>query len=193
MKKLIAAIVCTILFLLAFTAFDIIDYGNKDNKTPSDVAIVLGAGTYGDEVSPVFRERINHSIWLYENGFVDYLIFTGGIGEGNTKSDALVAKEFAISKSVPEEVIFIEEKSTITEENLGYAKEIMDENGFKNAIIVSDPLHMKRAMLMVKDYGIEGVSSPTTTSMYKSIKTKIPFLLREEFFYIGYKIVRLFR
>ncbi len=190
MKKLIAAIVC---ILLAFTAFDIIDYGNKDNKTPSDVAIVLGAGTYGDEVSPVFRERINHSIWLYENGFVDYLIFTGGFGEGNTKSDALVAKEFAISKSVPEEVIFIEEKSTITEENLGYAKEIMDENGFKNAIIVSDPLHMKRAMLMVKDYGIEGVSSPTTTSMYKSIKTKIPFLLREEFFYIGYKIVRLFR
>ena len=193
MKKLIVVIICSILFLLTFTAFEIIDYGNKDNKTHSDVAIILGAGTYGDEVSPVFRERINHGIWLYENGFVDYLIFTGGVGEGNTKSDALVAKEYAISKSVPEEVIFIEEKSTITEENLEYAKEIMDENAFRNAIIVSDPLHMKRAMLMAKDYGIEGVSSPTTTSMYKSIKTKIPFLLREEFFYIGYRIVRLFR
>ena len=193
MKKLIVVIICSILFLLTFTAFEIIDYGHKDNKTHSDVAIILGAGTYGDEVSPVFRERINHGIWLYENGFVDYLIFTGGVGEGNTKSDALVAKEYAISKSVPEEVIFIEEKSTITEENLEYAKEIMDENAFRNAIIVSDPLHMKRAMLMAKDYGIEGVSSPTTTSMYKSIKTKIPFLLREEFFYIGYRIVRLFR
>ena len=193
MKKLIVVIICSILFLLTFTAFEIIDYGNMDNKTHSDVAIILGAGTYGDEVSPVFRERINHGIWLYENGFVDYLIFTGGVGEGNTKSDALVAKEYAISKSVPEEVIFIEEKSTITEENLEYAKKIMDENAFRNAIIVSDPLHMKRAMLMAKDYGIEGVSSPTTTSMYKSIKTKIPFLLREEFFYIGYRIVRLFR
>ena len=179
--------------MLTFTAVEIIAYGNKDYKTHSDVAIILGAGTYGDEVSPVFRERINHGIWLYENGFVDYLIFTGGVGEGNIKSDALVAKEYAVSKSVPEEAIFIEEKSTITEENLEFAKKIMDENAFKNAIIVSDPLHMKRAMLMVKDYGIDGVSSPTTTSMYKSIKTKIPFLLREEFFYIGYKIVRLFR
>ena len=193
MKKLILSIICVILFLLTFTAVEIIAYGNKDYKTHSDVAIILGAGTYGDEVSPVFRERINHGIWLYENGFVDYLIFTGGVGEGNIKSDALVAKEYAVSKSVPEEAIFIEEKSTITEENLEFAKKIMDENAFKNAIIVSDPLHMKRAMLMVKDYGIDGVSSPTTTSMYKSIKTKIPFLLREEFFYIGYKIVRLFR
>ena len=193
MKKLILSIICVILFLLTFTAVEIIAYGNKDYKTHSDVAVILGAGTYGDEVSPVFRERINHGIWLYENGFVDYLIFTGGVGEGNIKSDALVAREYAVSKSVPEESIFIEEKSTITEENLEFAKKIMDENAFKNAIIVSDPLHMKRAMLMVKDYGIEGVSSPTTTSMYKSIKTKIPFLLREEFFYIGYKIVRLFR
>ena len=193
MKKLILSIICVILFLLTFTAVEIIAYGNKDYKTHSDVAIILGAGTYGDEVSPVFRERINHGIWLYENGFVDYLIFTGGVGEGNIKSDALVAKEYAVSKSVPEKAIFIEEKSTITEENLEFAKKIMDENAFKNAIIVSDPLHMKRAMRMVKDYGIDGVSSPTTTSMYKSIKTKIPFLLREEFFYIGYKIVRLFR
>jgi hypothetical protein len=29
--------------------------------------------------------------------------------------------------------------------------------------------------------------------MYKSLKTKIPFLLREEFFYVGYCVVRVFR
>ena len=69
----------------------------------------------------------------------------------------------------------------------------MDENALETAIIVSDPLHMKRAMLMAKDYGIPAYTSPTTTSMYKSLKTKIPFLLREEFFYIGYRIVRIFR
>ncbi len=193
MKKVLSAILCLALLFTVFTSFRIVSYGEKDNKTHSDVAIILGAGTYGDEVSPVFRERINHGIWLYENGFVDYLIFTGGVGEGNEKSDALVAKEYAVSKSVPSEVIFIEEKSTITEENLEYAKEIMDDNSLKDAIIVSDPLHMKRAMLMAEDYGIKACSSPTPTSMYKSIKTKLPFLIREEFFYIGYSIVRIFR
>lgn len=69
----------------------------------------------------------------------------------------------------------------------------MEENDLETAIIVSDPLHMKRSMLMAEDYNINAVSSPTTTSMYKSLKTKIPFLLREEFFYVGYCVVRVFR
>ncbi len=193
MKKLLSAVFCLIMLFIIFTALSIVNYGKKDFKTPSDVAVVLGAGAYGDEVSPVFRERINHAVRLYENGYVNYLIFTGGVGKGNKKSDSLIAKEYAVSKSVPSEVIFIEEKSTITEENFEYAKEIMDDNSFAAAIVVSDPLHMKRAMLMAEDYGIEGYSSPTPTSMYKSLKTQIPFLMREEFFYIGYCIVRIFR
>ena len=186
-------LVLLILFYLIFTAISIVSYGKIDEKANSDVAIILGASTSGGEVSPVYRERINHGIWLYENDYVDYLILTGGIGEGNNVSDAYIAKQYAISKSVPEQAIFIEEKSTITEENLENAKAIMDENSFDTAIIVSDPLHMKRAMLMADDYGIDACSSPTQTTMYRSFKTKLPFLVREEFFYIGYSIVRVFR
>ncbi len=196
-KKLFCIIslflILLILFYLIFAAIGIVNYGKIDEKTYSDVAIILGAGTSNDDVSPVYRERINHGIWLYENGYVDYLILTGGIGEGNGDSDAYVAKQYAISKSVPEQAIFIEEKSTITEENLENAKTIMDENSFNTAIIVSDPLHMKRAMLMADDYGIDACSSPTPTTMYRSFKTKLGFLAREEFFYIGYSIVRVFR
>ena len=186
-------LILSILFYLIFTAISIVNYCKTDEKESSDVAIILGAGTSIGEVSPVYRERINHGIWLYENGYVDYLILTGGIGEGNDVSDAYIAKQYAISKSVPEQSIFIEEKSTITEENLENAKAIMDENSFATAIIVSDPLHMKRAMLMAGDYGIYACSSPTPTTMYRSLKTKIPFLAREEFFYIGYSVVRVFR
>lgn len=174
-------------------AVSIVRYGEKDEKCNCDVAIVLGAGTTQGEVSPVYRERINHGIWLYENGYVNYLIFTGGVGKNNTLSDAYAAKSYAISQGVPESAIFIEEVSTITEENMAQSKIIMDRNGFTTALIVSDPLHMKRAMLMAEDYGITGYSSPTTTSMYRTAKTKIPFLAREEFMYIGYCIVRLFR
>ena len=68
----------------------------------------------------------------------------------------------------------------------------MDKYNFKDCIIVSDPLHMKRSVLMAKDYGMTAYSSPTPTTKYKSLKTKLPFLFREEFFYIGYKIYRIF-
>ena len=186
-------IILSIILCSIFTAFSIVNYGKIDQKTSSDAAIVLGAGTADGEVSPVYRERINHAIWLYENGYVDFLILTGGIGEGNVLSDSYAAKQYAISKSVPEHVIFIEEQSVITEENLAYAKMIMDEKMLNTAIIVSDPLHMKRAMLMAKDYGTDACSSPTPTTMYKSMKTQIPFLAREVFFYIGYSFARVFR
>lgn len=190
---ILTLVLSIILLYLIFTAISIINYGKIDEKVTSDVAVILGAGTQDGEVSPVYRERINHGIWLYENDYVDYLILTGGIGEGNTLSDAYIAKQYAVSKNVPEEAIFIEEKSTITEENLEYSKDIMDDNSFTTAIIVSDPLHMKRAMLMAEDYGINAYSSPTPTTMYRSFGTKFSFLVREEFFYIGYSVVRIFR
>ena len=202
MKRLgIKRIVILISLLTAFlivlytiiAAVQIVQYGKVDNKTRCDVAIVLGAATSGEEVSPVYCERINHGIWLYENGYVDYLILTGGVGEGNEKSDAFVAKQYAVENGVPEQAILIEERSTITEENLEYAKAIMDAHSMNTAIIVSDPLHMKRAMLMANDYGITAYSSPTPTTMYRSLNTQIPFLARELFFYVGYSIVRVFR
>ena len=196
-KKLVIPVSLLVVFLIILfaiiTAVNITHYGKVDEKAHCDVAIILGAATSDGEVSPVYRERINHGIWLYENGYVDYLILTGGIGNGNEISDACAAKQYAIKKGVPEQVIFIEEKSTITEENLEHAKAIMDEHSLDTAIIVSDPLHMKRAMLMASDYGIDACSSPTPTTMYRSAKTQIPFLAREVFFYIGYSIVRVFR
>ena len=47
------------------------------------------------------------------------------------------------------------------------------------------------AMLLAEDAGIKAYSSPTHTTRYVSLRTKIPFLLRETFYYIGYQWYRL--
>ncbi len=188
--------ICFILILLiiyiAYISVSIYSYGNVNEIVKADAAIVLGAAAWGDKPSPVFEERINHGIWLYKNGFVDNLIFTGGRGENSILSESGIAKTYAMENSVSGEDIFIEEKSTITQENIQFAAEIVKENNFSSVIVVSDPLHMKRAMLMCKDYGLEAYSSPTPTSKYTTAKSKISFLAREVFYYIGYQIYRLF-
>ena len=195
-KKVICVVISLILFILSVyifaNAFIIYNYGNTDEKQKCDVAIILGAETNNNGVSPVYRERINHGIWLYENDYVDYIIVTGGKADDMEFSDAYHAKQYILSKGISDDVVYMEEKSAITQENIKYSKEIMKENNWDTSIIVSDPLHMKRSMLIAKDYDINAVSSPTTTSKYQSWKTKIPFLLREEFFYIGYKICKIF-
>ena len=162
-------------------------YSTHNETQPADTAIVLGAGTFNGEVSPVYQERLNHVVWLYEQGYVDTIIPTGGIGEGSNQADAEAAKDYLIGKGIPEDIIFPEDYSSVTQENLVNAKAIMEEQGLETALVVSDPLHMKRAMFLAKSAGLTAYTSPTTTSRYMSLKTQIPFLLREIFFYTGYQ------
>lgn len=184
-----------ILFLVIYigkNVFDICAFSAEDQKCRADVAVILGAAAYNGEVSPVYRERINHGITLYEAGYVDRLIVTGGTADQEEESDASAAKKYLLSQGIPEEAVLIEDQSSITQENLENSKAIMEENGYETALIVSDPLHMKRAMLLAEDAGITAYSSPTPSTRYISLRTKIPFLARETFYYIGYKWYRIF-
>ena len=47
---------------------------------------------------------------------------------------------------------------------------------------------MKRAALMAHDLGIPTAPSPTPTSRYRSLKSKLGFLLREIYFYHHYRV-----
>lgn len=200
MKNKKRILVIALVFLFVFTVISFIgvgisiyQYADVDETQPADAAIILGAAVENDAPSPVFRERIRNGVSLYQNGYVTCLIFTGGIGDGDSISEAQAGKNYAMALGVPEHAIRIEENSHITEENMKYAKMIMEEQGMDTALIVSDPLHMKRAMKIAKDYGISAYSSPTRTSMYKTAKTQLPFLARETVMYIGYCFVSIFR
>ena len=190
-KMLPLLLLVSILAYLAATAASIVSYSKRDETCAADAAIVLGASVYENSPSPVYCERINHAVDLYNDGYVKAIIMTGGVGDGNIRSDADIAREYAEEQGIPAESILIEEESRITEENLKYAKQIMREQNMNTALIVSDPLHMKRAMLYAHDLDMTAYSSPTPTSLYRSWKTKLPFLLREEFYYVGYRLVRL--
>ena len=192
-RKIFIILIVAILLAVLIDAFCIYDYSKEDETRSADAAIVLGASISGDEPSPVFAARIEHGIWLYTEGYVDVLIFTGGYGEGLAYSEAGVAKNYAITAGVPAEDILTEEKSAITQENLSYAKVLMDQQKLESVLIVSDPLHMKRSMIMAKDLGVEAFTSPVTNSMYQSFRTKSTFLMREVFFDMGYLVYRIFK
>lgn len=163
-------------------------YGARDHATQSDCIIVLGAGVQGNTPSPVFEERIRHGIDLYHAGFARKLLFTGGIGKGRGHSEGGVGRSVAIQQGVPADDVLIEERSRTTRQNLSEARSVMRMHGLKSAIIVSDPLHMKRAMMMADGLDIHAVSSPTPTTRYRSFRTKLGFLIRELYFLHHYVI-----
>ena len=195
MKKLLkwtALLLAAVTIYSLLCAVSIVRYARRDEAAPADCIIVLGAGTNGKTPNAVFRERLNHAVTLYDAGYSEVILLTGGYSPGNEHSDAWIAGQYLMELGIPKDAILLEEKSTITQENLQFAREIMDSQEYSTAIIVSDPLHMKRSMRMAKDYEIEAYSSPTPTTRYQTWKSKLPFLARETFFYVGYQIYRIF-
>lgn len=158
-------------------------YGDRDDTAKADCIIVLGAAVQEQNPSPVFAERIRHGIHLYDSGYAPKLIFTGGYGDGQKFSESGVGMSVAKQHGVSADDIYIEEKSRTTQQNIAEAAALMETHDLKSAIIVSDPLHMKRALMMADDLvGIDGVSSPTPTTRYRSLRTKLGFLVRELYF-----------
>lgn len=172
--------------LIAATATSIWTFASESELMEADAAIVLGTKVVGGEPSPVLEQRIRHAIDLYEAGYVEKIIFTGGITDGADLAESVVSRDFAIRNHVPEEDILIETQSLITEENFRFAGELADENGLSSFLVVSDPLHMKRALLMAEHAGIDAHSSPTPSTEFKGFANIAPFFAREVVCYMAY-------
>ncbi len=194
-KKMIFVIkfvIAPLILLAVLVAVRIYTYGNKVADVKADAAIVLGAAVWGDEVSPVFRERINHAIDLYRSGKVRKLIFTGGQGNRRELTEAAAARAYAIKNGVPADDILIEDRSHTTYENVINAKQLADANGLRKVLIVSDPLHMKRAVTMARDVGLDAYPSPTPTTRYQGWRSQIESLAHETYYYTGYWAWKVF-
>jgi len=190
--KVFLVIVVMLIVVFGVLASRIYSFGNTRSEASADAAIVLGAAVWSTGVSPVFRERINHGIDLYRTGKVRKLIFTGGQGNPGEPTESSAARDYALQNGVPAQDILIEEKSHTTYENIRYAKQVADAHNIKRVLIVSDPLHMKRAVLMAQDVGLIAEPSPTPTTRYQGLKSQFGLLVHETYYYIGYLIRRSF-
>ena len=181
-RKVTTLITCFVLIWICYLGFVVWNFSSEHSPDNAECAIVLGAATWGDAPSPVFEERIIHAINLYKQGRVKKIIFTGGLGDQAILAESEVAKKYAIQSGVLQEDILIETASHTTQQNLAEAKIVMQRNAIETAMIISDPLHLKRASLMAHDLGMTATFSATTTSRYRTLKSKVLFLIREIYF-----------
>jgi uncharacterized SAM-binding protein YcdF (DUF218 family) len=177
---------------LGYLAVDIYRYSSIEDAGSGDAAIVLGAAAWGNRPSPVFEQRIAHAVSLYKSGRVRNLILTGGSSAPGQRAESLVAADYAIRQGVPAKDAACEVSSHTTLENLAGARELIRSKKLGRVLIVSDPLHMRRAVAMARDLGIDAYPSPTPTTRYVSAGKKQEFLLRELYYYASYLLARPF-
>ncbi|MCD4505951.1 YdcF family protein [Chromobacterium sp. TRC.1.1.SA] len=174
----------------AYVAWSIVDYGSGDDVPAADAALVLGAAAWGSKPSPVFRERINHAVKLYQSGKVRWIVFTGGTPEPGYPAEADVGREFAARQGVPMTAMLVENQSRTTWQNLSNARDLGNQFGIRSYLLVSDPLHMRRAVLMAGDLGLRAYPAPTQSSRFRTLASWSRFLARETWLYVGYRVFR---
>lgn len=172
-----------ILFLTAayttWQMWDIYHFGHSDDGSSADCAIVLGAAAYDQKPSPVLKERINHAILLLKQNRAKVIILTGGYGDNAKYAESEVARTYCLENGVLPQQIHIETSSQNTKGNMIEANKIMETQGFKSALIVSDPWHLKRACNIADHYHINAKPSATKTSLYTSDKLQLKSLWKE--------------
>lgn len=122
-----------------------------DTQKPSEAIVVLGGG--------LGVPRVIHAVKLYEKDLAPIIILTGQEMKFDGrklryKDIKLTEPRFAgmLAKlyGIPEENLFLEERSQNTYEDAKYAKEDLLKMGIHSAIIVSDPFHMRRVSMIFK-------------------------------------------
>lgn len=147
-----------------FATYRIIDEGQRDDRSPADAIVVMGAAQYDGTPSPIFAARLDHAIELFRDGVAPRLIVTGGKSEGDRTTEAASARAYAIAHGVPADAILGEDESRTTLASIRGVAALMDEAGIDRAVFVSDRYHILRVLQMARDAGIQASGSPTRTS-----------------------------
>ena len=123
----------------------------------SDVIIVLGAQVKEDGTPSVALERrLTAALESYEADR-QLIIVCGAQGGNEPRPEGDVMRDWLLARGVPGEDVVAETASFNTRENLTYAKQIMEEHGLYNALVVTSDYHVARALELCRQTGISAV------------------------------------
>lgn len=130
------AIPLLVILALIFIAILIESFIRGESNSPedSDVIVILGGGDQG---------RVQKAADLYESGYADKVLMTPAGDRYNGEELTSIARHYGVE----EKDVLVDTESTSTYSNAQRTIEIMDDNNFESALIVTSDYHLKRAKL----------------------------------------------
>ena len=131
-------------------------YGNSDNVThDEDAVIVLGAGIRGEKIGKALLGRLKTTVEYCEKNPNAVVVVSGGMGDGESITEALAMERYLIENGIPQEKIIKEERATSTKENFEYSKKLLDSyfDGEYSVTFITSEFHVYRAGIIAKSEG----------------------------------------
>ena len=141
--------------------------GRSDQATAVDAIVVLGVAQYDGRPSPQLQARLDHALTLLLEGASPLVITTGGNQPGDRFTEAETSANYLIKGlGIDYQAVEIlqENSGSTTRESLIGVRDIMQSRGLHSILIVTDPYHSLRSLLIAQDLGLVAYVSPTRTS-----------------------------
>jgi len=130
-----------------------------------DVILVLGAGIFTEQVTPMLADRLDRAFALYKHKPNSHILVSGGQGPDEPISEALAMQRYLISLGVNPSQILLEDQSTSTLENMQYSAQIIQHyfTSPPKIVCVTSQFHIMRAIRFGQKFKLRlvGVGSHT--------------------------------
>ena len=173
----------TFILIFIFVLYKNIKYENHFGAEKADFIVVLGSGLkYGTYLSPEGKRRSDKAIEYLKKYPHLNVFLTGGQGIDEKFPESFLMKEYFIENGINENRIFLEDKSSNTNENIKfYIDSLKDKNmEYRNILLVTSDFHMPRAGIIARHYNLTVYPLCSKTRKVSFI----PNIMREELAYI---------
>ncbi|NHC12595.1 YdcF family protein [Motilibacter deserti] len=174
---------------LAVTAIRVVQVAGIDDRGPADAIVVLGASQRNGSPAPVLEARLEQAKALYAEKAAPRVVTVGGGQPGDRSTEARAGKEWLIEQGVPARDVIAVPTGTDTYESLEAVSAEMRRQGWRSAVLVTDPWHELRSRAMARDLGLDAVTSPTRTGPSTGTPRSARYVARETLAYAAYSLL----
>ena len=164
LRRAVAIVVLAGAIVYTVSLIMVLVVSQQDQRQPVDAIVVLGAAQYNGRPSPVLRARLDHALGLYREGHAPVLIVTGGVGRGDTISEAAVSRRYLVAHGVPASAVVAQSEGRNTRASMNAVRAWLRARQLHRVLLVSDPFHMFRLRLEARRTALEAYTSPTESS-----------------------------
>jgi uncharacterized SAM-binding protein YcdF (DUF218 family) len=154
--------------------------------------VVFGAAEYFGHPSPVYRARLDHAFDLYVRKLAGVVITTGGSGGETSFTEGSVGRDYLAERGIGDRHLIAETQSENSAESAERTAIIMDANGMRSCIAVSDPYHVFRIKRLLEAQGRVVYASPRRLETSPGLGTQALNVAREALSYTLWRL-HLFR
>ena len=162
---IVVSVLCAIVLVTALALTALMIVGAHKTTDKDTTVVVLGCAVNGDQPSRMLRARLDEAYAYLVEHPQAVAVLTGGLGTGDTITESECMYRYLTEKGISPDRLYKEERSTTTQENLLYTKEIVQEKGLcADLLLVTNEFHEYRAIQIAKKLGMQAYALPAKSA-----------------------------